>query len=46
MKNFIKAVGFIALSLSVFYFSYRLTDRYLDKFRRKYITIENEHVNV
>ncbi len=46
MKNFIKAVGFIAVSLSVFYLSYRLTDRYLDRFRRKYITIENEHVNV
>ena len=46
MKNFIKAVGFIALSFSVFYLSYRLTDKYLSRFRRSYITIENEHVNV
>ena len=46
MKNFIKAIGFITVSLSVFYLSYRLTDKYLERFRRNYITIENEHVNV
>jgi len=46
MKDFIKAIGFITVSLTVFYISYRLTDRYLDKFRRNYITIENEHVSV
>ena len=46
MKNFVKAVGFISISLGVFYFSFRLTDKYLNKFRRNYITIENEHVNV
>ena len=46
MKNFVKAVGFITLSFSVFWLSYRLTDKYLNKFRRNYITIENEHVRV
>ena len=46
MKDFFKFVGTLSLCLSVFYLSYRLTDRYLDRFRRKYITIENEHVNV
>lgn len=46
MKNFVKAIGFISVSLGVFYLSFRLTDRYLSKFRRNYITIENEHVNV
>ena len=46
MKNFVKAVGFVAISFSVFYVSYHLADKYLNLFRRNYITIENEHVNV
>ena len=46
MKHFFKLIGTASLCLGVFYFSYRLTDRYLDRFRRNYITIENEHINV
>ncbi|GEM_PF-2684455 len=46
MKNLAKTVGLLTICLSVFYLSYRLTDRYLDRFRRNYITIENEHISV
>ncbi len=46
MKGFVKAVGFVSLALSIFWLSYRLTDRYLNHFRRNYITLENEHVSV
>ncbi len=45
MKSLLKAISMIALCLGVFWCSYRLTARYLDRFRRKYITIENEHIN-
>ena len=46
MKIFIKSVGLITASVVAVYVLYRLTDKYLDKFRKNYITIENEHINV
>lgn len=46
MKKDFTFISRMILLLGVFCISFRLTEKYLHKCRRKYITIENEHVNV
>ena len=46
MKVLLKSVSVMLVCLSVFYASYLLTSKYLNRFRKNYITVENEYINV
>jgi len=46
MKILIKSIGLVAASVLTVIAAYYVADRYLERFRRSYITIENEYINV
>ncbi|MDE6731085.1 MAG: hypothetical protein K2J71_09965 [Oscillospiraceae bacterium] len=46
MKELCKILGLLCVSLLAVWTFFRLADRFLNRFRKNYITIENEYVHV